>query len=57
MNKCVARTVSAILSIILVCCAALPALAEDKKETVFVIADAEGNTRDITVSERLYNPE
>ena len=39
-------------------CGVLPtALAEDKKETVYVIADASGNTESISVSERLYNPD
>ena len=50
------RRVAAVIVLSMLCGSTAPvALAEDKKETVYVFADAEGNVNDITVSERLYN--
>ena len=57
MKKNILRSLSAIIAAAMLLCGALPALAEDKKETVFVMADANGHTDHIVVSERLYNPE
>ena len=52
------RRVAAVIVLSMLCGSTAPvALAEDKKETVYVFADAEGNVNDITVSERLYNYE
>ena len=51
------RGISVLIAMGMLFSMALPALAEDKKETVFVIADAEGNASSVTVSERLYNPD
>ena len=49
------RGLSAAMTLVMLACGACPALAEDKKETVFVMADATGETDHIVVSERLYN--
>ena len=57
MKKNILRSLSAIIAAAMLLCGALPALAEDKKETVFVMADANGHTDHIVVSERLYNPD
>ena len=57
MKNRILRGLSAMIAAAMLCCAALPALAEDKKETVFVVADANGNTDHVVVSERLYNPD
>ena len=55
MNKKVRRGLCAALTVAMLGCAVLPAMAEDKKETVFVFADAAGETDHVIVSERLYN--
>ena len=57
MKKLIWRGLSALIALTLLLGAALPALAEDKKETVFVIADAAGAVDNIVVSERVYNPD
>ena len=57
MKNRLVRSLSLMIAMMLLVCAVLPALAEDKKETVFVVADASGNTDHIVVSERLYNRE
>ena len=57
MKKSIWRGLSALIALTLLLGATLPALAEDKKETVFVIADAAGAVDHIIVSARLYNPE
>ena len=57
MKNRILRSLSAIVALTMLLCAVLPALAEDKKETVFVVADANGNTDHVVVSERLYNPD
>ena len=57
MKKNILRSLSAMVAAAMLLCGALPTLAEDKKETVFVVADANGSTDHIVVSERLYNPD
>ena len=57
MKKSIWRGLSALIALTLLLGTVLPALAEDKKETVFVIANAAGAVDHIVVSERLYNPE
>ena len=57
MKMYMKRGLCAALSLVLLACGACPALAEDKKETVFVVADATGETDHVVVSERLYNPD
>ena len=51
------KLLSAIVALTLLLSCALPgALAEvDKKEMVYVLADADGSVNDVIVSERLYN--
>ena len=56
MKNNIRRGFSVLIALAMLCGMALPALAENKKETVFVIADAEGNAQSVTVSERLHNP-
>ena len=56
MKNIIRRGFSVLFALAMLCGMALPALAENKKETVFVIADAEGNAQSVTVSERLHNP-
>ncbi|MBQ3476773.1 MAG: hypothetical protein IJH25_01210, partial [Clostridia bacterium] len=51
------RRVALIVALAMLCGMVLPALAEDKKETVYVFADPEGNVDSVTVSARLYNNE
>ena len=51
------RRIAALIVLSMLCGMAVPAVAEDKKETVYVFADAEGNPDSVTVSERLYNYE
>ena len=51
------RRIAWILVLSLLCGAVLPAVAEDKKETVYAFTDAQGNVKSVTVSERLYNDE
>ena len=57
MKKRFVRCISVCLAVLMICSSALTAFAEDKKETVYVLADAEGRPDNITVSERLYNPD
>ena len=57
MKENMKRGLSVLIAMVMLFGMTLPALAEDKKETVFVIADAEGNANSVTVSERLYNPD
>ena len=51
------KLLSAIVALTLLLTCVLPgALAEvDKKEMVYVLADADGSVNDVIVSERLYN--
>ena len=51
------RRIAGLVAMAMLCGAALPAVAEDKKETVYAFADAEGNVESVTVSERLFNHE
>ena len=57
MKNRILRSLCAIVAATMLLGAAAPAMAEDKKETVFVVADANGETDHIVVSERLYNPD
>ena len=57
MKNKLMRILSAAVAATMLAGATLPALAEDKKETVFVVADESGNPDHIVVSERLYNPD
>ena len=57
MKENMKRGLSVLIAMVMLFGMTLPTLAEDKKETVFVIADAEGNANSVTVSERLYNPD
>ncbi|MDO4867513.1 MAG: hypothetical protein Q4C10_13315, partial [Clostridia bacterium] len=57
MKSKLMRSISMVIAMMLTACAVLPALAEDKKETVFVMADAAGSPDRVVVSERLYNPD
>ena len=45
MKNNIRRGFSVLIALAMLCGMALPALAENKKETVFVIADAEGNAQ------------
>ena len=55
MNRRTARGISVCMAILMLCSTAMTALAEDKKETVYVLADAGGNVDSITVADRLIN--
>ena len=55
MNRNVKRCLSALIAAALMCLSVLPAMAEDKKETVYAFADAKGNVNSVTASIRLYN--
>ena len=58
MSNIIKRCMSIAVAVVLaVGCIVPAALAEDKKETVFVIADASGAPDHVVVSERLYNPD
>ena len=55
MKRKVLRGVSLLIAMLMLCGTVMAALAEDKKETVYVIADPKGSPTSVTVSERLYN--
>ncbi len=52
------KRITALLVALMLLLTAIPALADvDKKEMVYVLSDASGQSREIVVSERLYNRE
>ena len=57
MKRYAMRRIAALIILSMLCTVALPAAAEDKKETVYAFADAEGTVNSVTVSERLFNYE
>ena len=57
MKNNILRGVALLMALMLATGSVMTALAEDKKETVYVLADAEGGVNSVTVSERLYNPD
>ena len=55
MNIITKRCAALLTACALGLCAVAPGALAEKKETVFVMADANGNVDHVVVSDRLYN--